>query len=141
MRLLVNPLNPKSKKTICIVHIPKSSDNNAIKSAIEKARDLKIAAERSGYVAQSVDLAEIFTARTTMSDALKHKREQECLLLSVGMFDVIHYSGSGLSSDHLQDIARTAYYGETPVYLDIPRDSVLSRYIVNFKFNIVNRSS
>ncbi len=70
----------------------------------------------------------------------RHKREQECLLLSVGMFDVIYYSGSGLSSDHLQDIARAANYGETPVLLDIPRDSVLSRYIVSFRFNIVNRT-
>ncbi len=69
MRLLVNTLNPKPKKNMCIVHIPKNAQRDAIVAAIEKARFLKIAAEHSDYVAQSIDIATIFEAQSMSSEA------------------------------------------------------------------------
>ena len=140
MRLIHSSFNPRAKKSIFIVYIPKHAGREASMSGIEKAQHLKVAAEHSGYVTMSTDVATMFDTKTHVHKDVEYRRERECRLLSSGAFDVIHYSGSGLSSDHLQDIARAEYLGETPVYLDIPHDSVLARYIVHFKFNVVNRT-
>ncbi|MES2749602.1 MAG: hypothetical protein V4606_04390 [Patescibacteria group bacterium] len=139
MQLILGKVNQESKKLIFMAHIPISAQQHDIKTAIEKVRFLKIAAERSGYIAYSTDVVTLFESRLHVSKELQQKRERDCHLLSVGTYDAIQYSGSGLSSDHLQDIARAAYFGETPVYLDIPKESLLAQYIIRFKFNRVQR--